>query len=106
MAQKESFREIIQDRKPVLIDFSAEWCGPCKMLAPVLKQFSGLVKDQVRILKIDVDKNPAIASQYNIRGVPTLILFREGRQLWRQSGVLPLNRLREAVEQHAGLVFS
>jgi thioredoxin 1 len=83
-----AFNQIIQSETPVLVDFFATWCGPCQMLAPILKQVKDHLGDTVSIIKIDVDKNQQIASQYQVRGVPTLILFQNGKQLWRQSGVL------------------
>lgn len=83
-----NFDTIINSDKPVLIDFFATWCGPCKMLSPVLKEVKDRLGDTVSIIKIDVDKNQQIASQYQVRGVPTMILFQNGKQLWRQSGVL------------------
>ncbi len=83
-----SFENIIQSEKPVLIDFFATWCGPCKMLAPVLKEVKDGLGERITILKIDVDKNQALSSKYQVRGVPTMILFQNGKQLWRQSGVL------------------
>jgi thioredoxin 1 len=83
-----SFENIIQSEKPVLIDFSAEWCGPCKMLAPILKQVKDNLGERITILKIDVDKNQVLAAKYQVRGVPTMILYQKGKQLWRQSGVL------------------
>jgi thioredoxin 1 len=83
-----SFDTIIKSEKPVLIDFSADWCGPCKMLAPILKQVKDSLGERITILKIDVDKNQALASKYQVRGVPTMVLYQNGKQLWRQSGVL------------------
>jgi thioredoxin 1 len=83
-----NFHTIIQSEKPVLIDFFATWCGPCKMLGPVLKEVKDSLGDRISIIKIDVDKNQQISSQYQVRGVPTMILFQNGKQLWRQSGVL------------------
>ena len=82
------FSEIINQPIPVLIDFYADWCGPCKMMAPVLKQVKDNLGERVSIIKIDVDKNQELAAKYQVRGVPTLMLFKNGKQLWRQSGVV------------------
>lgn len=90
---KKSFKDIINSNKAVLVDFSAEWCGPCKVLAPILKQVKNEVGDTVKIIKIDVDKNQPLAASYKVMGVPTLILFVEGKQVWRQSGVLQKQEL-------------
>lgn len=87
------FSEIINGKKPVLIDFFAEWCGPCKMMSPILKQVKKDIGDTAIILKVDVDKNQELASKFQIRGVPTLLLFKEGKILWRQSGVMQKNEL-------------
>ncbi len=94
-----SFDRLIQSDKPVLIDFSAEWCGPCKMMTPILSQLKQTLGEKVSILKIDVDKNPALATQYQVQGVPTLILFKEGKMLWRQSGVVQPAHLQRVIEQ-------
>lgn len=88
-----SFDQLIQSKKPVLVDFFATWCGPCKMLSPILKEVKDQLGDQISIIKIDVDKNQPVASQYQVRGVPTMILFQNGKQLWRQSGVLDKNTI-------------
>lgn len=92
-----SFDKLIQSEKPVLVDFFATWCGPCKMLSPVLKDVKEQLGEQISIIKIDVDKNQQVASQYQVRGVPTMILFQNGKQLWRQSGVLDKNEIVKIV---------
>lgn len=96
-----NFSELISGPKPVLVDFSAEWCGPCKMMAPILKDVAGQLGDSVRILKIDVDKNQQLASQVGVQGVPTLILYKNGKQVWRQSGVVQASQLASIVKQYA-----
>jgi thioredoxin 1 len=100
-AAKETFGDIIRGDKPVLVDFFAEWCGPCKMMKPVLDELRQLNGDKVRILKIDIDRNPAITNSLNISGVPTLILYKNGNILWRQSGVLSAKQLQSVIEQKA-----
>lgn len=95
-----NFQEIIASEKPVLVDFSAEWCGPCKMMPPILKQVKEAMGDKVTIIKIDIDKNPAAATAYNVRSVPTLMIFKMGQTKWRQSGVVQANQLQQVIQQY------
>lgn len=88
-----NFKTILDSNVPVLVDFHATWCGPCKALAPILKEVKAALGEDVKIVKIDVDKNQVLASQYRMQGVPTLILFKDGKQVWRQSGVIPKHEL-------------
>ena len=90
---KNNFNDIINSETPVLVDFFADWCGPCKMLAPILKEVKEDLGDGVKIIKIDVDKNQPLAAKYQVRGVPTMLLFKKGKQVWRQSGVLQKNEI-------------
>ena len=92
-----SFQDIINSEKPVVVDFFAEWCGPCKMMAPILKQVKDDLKDGVTILKVDVDKNPSAARDYNIQGVPTIMIFQKGEIKWRKSGVVPAGLLKQTL---------
>ncbi|WP_310992179.1 thioredoxin [Aequorivita marina] len=97
---KSNFKNIIDGETPVLVDFFADWCGPCKMLAPILKNVKDELGDSIKIVKIDVDKNQPLAQQYQVRGVPTMLLFQNGKQLWRQSGVLQKEELIAIINQH------
>ncbi len=95
-----AFEQILKGERPVLIDFFATWCGPCKMMSPILDQLKEKVGDRLRILKVDVDKNPKIAALYNVRGVPTLVLMKGGEIKWRQSGVVDVDTLVQLIQQH------
>lgn len=97
---KSSFNTIIDSEIPVLVDFYADWCGPCKTLAPILENVKSEMGDAVKIFKIDVDKNQLLASNYQVRGVPTLVLFKNGEQVWRQSGVLQKDDLINVIKSH------
>ncbi len=94
------FQDIINQNVPVFVDFKADWCGPCKMMVPILKEVKQHFKDKIKIVKIDIDKNPSIAQKYQIRGVPTSIIFNEGKPVWRQSGVLPAHELIRIINQY------
>ena len=96
-----TFQEIINQDKPVLVDFFATWCSPCKMMSPILEDVKNRVGENANIIKIDVDKNPQAASAYQVRGVPTLILFKNGQALWRQSGVVQAKELERLINENS-----
>jgi thioredoxin 1 len=96
----ETFQQVINSKQPVLVDFHATWCGPCKQMAPELQRYAQNNKEKLRVIKIDIDKNQQAAQQYNIQGVPTLILFKEGKVLWRQSGAMSSQQIGSFVNPH------
>lgn len=95
-----NFNDLIKSDTPVLIDFFATWCGPCKAMGPILQDVSRKVGDKARVLKIDVDRNQQVAQKYQIQSVPTVMLFKSGKMLWRQSGVVPADQLLRVINQH------
>jgi len=95
-----TFQELINSEQPVLVDFYAHWCGPCKTMAPVLEEIKEEIGDKARIVKVDVDKNTKAAVQYGVRGVPTFVLFKNGQILWREAGVIPKHELLAIIRQH------
>ncbi len=97
---KESFKSIIEGNEPVLVDFHATWCGPCKAQAPILKELAPEIKGKARIIKIDVDKNQALAQAYQVRSVPTLILFKSGQSVWRHAGVAAKQQLLDVMKPY------
>ena len=98
LPKSKTFQELIEGDTPVLVDFFAEWCGPCKMMQPILEDAAKQLGRKVKILKVDVDKNPLAASRFQVRGVPTLVLFSKGKIVWRQSGVVPSHQLIQIIE--------
>lgn len=96
----EKFEDIINSDKPVLVDFFATWCGPCKMMHPILEELHGVIGEKARILKVDIDKNQELAAKYNVRSVPTLVVFKNGNIEWRQSGVTPAATLEQVINQY------
>lgn len=98
--QPKTFQELIDGDIPILVDFFATWCGPCKMMQPILEDTAKKMGEKVKIVKVDVDKNPLAASKFQVRGVPTLILFQKGKILWRESGVVPAHQLVKSIESN------
>ncbi|MGI9542673.1 MAG: thioredoxin [Cyclobacteriaceae bacterium] len=95
------FNDLIQNSEvPILVDFTAAWCGPCKMLAPILQEFASEVRGKIKVIKVDIDKNPMAAQKYSIKGVPTLILFHRGNILWQQFGLVPKHELHKMILAH------
>jgi len=99
--EKKTFGEILRTEPMVLVDFTATWCVPCKMMKPILDELKLDMGSKVMIIKLDVDKNPAASTAYNIQSVPTLILFKNGKIVWRQAGVVQKNSLKQVIEQHS-----
>ena len=95
-----SFNELIQSTTPTLVDFSATWCGPCKMMAPILDDLKSEVGDTAKIITVDIDKNPKAAAAYQVQSVPTLLLFKNGKIVWRQSGIVPTENLKRIINQN------
>lgn len=98
--KRETFGEIINSGTPVLVDFFAEWCGPCKMMKPILEELHSRMKNKIRIIKIDIDTTPAVAHKFQVQSVPTLILFKNAKIIWRNTGVMQANQLEKIIEQN------
>jgi thioredoxin 1 len=101
MEQKKTFKDLVSGAKPVLVDFSAEWCGPCKAMAPILQDVVNAVGEKATVIKIDVDQNQALATQLNIQGVPTFVLYKNGEIKWRESGMQTAQTLKSVIENFA-----
>lgn len=101
METKKTFAELINGPQPVMVDFFAEWCGPCKMMKPILEELKQRIGNQAVVIKVDVDRNPSVAMQYNIQGVPTLAIFKQGQMVWRRSGVMPAAELEKIIHQYS-----
>jgi thioredoxin 1 len=101
MKKKATFKDILRTDKPVLVDFAAEWCGPCKMQKPILKQLVSKMGSKARVVTIDVDKNKSIASKYRVMSVPTLAIFKNGKLVWREAGVKQLGQLEKLITQYS-----
>lgn len=99
MAKKKSFGELLKGNAPVLVDFYATWCGPCKMMPPILQELKQSMGEKVRVVQIDVDKNPAVAQRYQVQSVPTLMLFHRGQMKWRKAGVQPAFQLEQQINK-------
>lgn len=96
-----TFNEIIQSKTPVLVDFTATWCGPCKMMAPILQELKNNMGDDITIIKVDIDKNPSVANNMQVQAVPTLMLFQNAELLWRQSGVMSASQLEQIISTYS-----
>jgi thioredoxin 1 len=96
-----TFSEIVNSETPTLVDFFAEWCGPCKMMTPILEDLKSKIGDKAKIKKIDVEKKPQVASAYKVKGLPTLVLFKKGEIKWRQAGVVSVNNLEQIINQNS-----
>lgn len=98
-SKKKTFSDLIKGDIPVLVDFYADWCAPCKMMSPILKQLKAEMGDSINIIKIDTEKNPDVAIRYQVRGIPNLILFHKGQVLWQQAGVVQMPKLKQMIEE-------
>jgi thioredoxin 1 len=99
---RQTFQEIISSEKPTLVDFYAEWCGPCKTMSPIIEEIAGNFGDKLKVIKINTDKNNAVSAQYGIQGIPTFILFKEGKIIWRGTGAMPKQQIEQQIKTMIG----
>ena len=96
----ETFQQLIDGDTPVLVDFYADWCGPCKAMEPTIKEVAGIISGKTRVIKLDIDRNQPTAGKYNVQAVPTFILFRKGKEIWRHPGMIDKKSLLSVLNEY------